>query len=310
MEEKKCKSNKYYKADIEKLAIKCGITTIGKTRAQLCEEIARSSNIPKKINIQEEINIDKMTVPELKSLLNDKIKENVISKEDLPKPVNKLLKKELIEVLKRIEQKEPDIVHIDQPEILENILKKVQKCSLENNNCDEGYVCNLDDNKCVAESEIENLESIIINGKKIIGSKVTIDILKEKLNVQKCSVENNNCEEGYVCNLDDNKCVPDTETDLETLIINGKKVIGNKMLINTLKEKLEKEKINRIAEGVDAEEFKKAEEEVIECIKNEDQQLENLEDILEEIQEHQPEEILTGEFAKHQLDIMRCIGLV
>ena len=37
---------------------------------------------------------------------------------------------------------------------------------------------------------------------------------------------------------------------------------------------------------------------------------EDVEDILEQVQEHIPEEPLTGEFTKYQIDIMKCIGLL
>jgi hypothetical protein len=78
------------------------------------------------------------------------------------------------------------------------------------NGCSDGKVCNISTNPgiCVdMKSSKKALVTFDYKGKKIVGNKVAMDILRKKLG-KNCGPENDyQCSDGRVCDFENNKCI-------------------------------------------------------------------------------------------------------
>jgi hypothetical protein len=164
-------SSKYKKADILDLAKRCGVTDLTGTRKDLCARIAGAlasgsspDSPPIVIKSTEDTEIDRCYGGDTREdLLKLRVEE-----------LKKLLKQYSIESAPTNKDGMADYLCA---------AKENGRCKAGFVDCDGDMVCDADANVCLSEeiANKRNLQSMIWNGKKIIGTNASINILKKKL---------------------------------------------------------------------------------------------------------------------------------
>lgn len=138
-------------------------------------------------------------------------------------------------------------------EAINKLKQKLEKCGPKNDySCSDGKVCDIEAQQCIKEKNVDpSYKTFEYKGKKIVGTKDAIKMLKKKLGVakQSCSEDNDfSCPGGKVCDIDSNKCIEDSDELAEgykSFNYNGQKVIGSKQAIKLFKQKVADPEFNK-----------------------------------------------------------------